>query len=205
MRAMFPSRPPLPQSLPLRRLTRLEYERLAAKGFFANERVELVFGMVVAMSPIDPAHGESVDRLDAMLRQQLGDRARVRCQGAFAATDDSEPQPDLYVFPPGDYWRANPERALLVIEVARSSLDYDRDTKAPLYAQSHVDEYWLVNHAEGVVEVYRDRRDGRWRTLTTHGRGDTIAMIAFPDVQIAVSEILPPAGRVADSDGDGSD
>ena len=175
MRAMFSSRPPLPQSLPLRRLTRAEFERLDAERFFANERVELVFGMVIAMPPIDAAHGESVDRLDAMLRRQLDDRARVRCQGAFAASDNSEPQPDVYVFPIGDYWDVNPDRAYLVIEVARSSLEYDRETKAPLYALGQVDEYWIVDHAEGVVEVYRDRHDGRWRTLTT-----------------AVSDILPP-------------
>jgi Uma2 family endonuclease len=126
------------------------------------------------------------------LKQKLEGRARVRCQGAFAATDDSEPQPDIYVFPLGDYWRANPDRAYLVIEVARTSLEYDRDTKSALYGVSQVDEYWIVNHVEGVIEVYRDRHNGRWRTMTTHQRGDTIAMLAFPDVQIDVSDVLPP-------------
>ena len=178
--------------LPLRPLKRVEFEKLAADGFFDNERVELIFGMVVTMPPIDAAHGESVDRLDDVLRRRLAGRARVRCQGAFAATDDSEPQPDIYVFPLGDYWHANPDRALLVIEVARTSLEYDRDTKTVLYGVSQVDEYWIVNHVEGLVEVYRDRRKGRWRTMTTHARGETISPLAFPDVQIAVSEILPP-------------
>jgi Uma2 family endonuclease len=192
METMVPLHPSSPGSPPLRRLKRVEYEKLATEGCFDRERVELVFGMVVAMPPIDPAHGESVDRLDAMLRRQLTDRARVRCQGAFAATEDSEPQPDLYVFPIGDYWSVQPDRAYLVIEVARSSLDYDRETKSALYGVSQVDEYWIVNHVEGVVEVYRDRRDGRWRTMTTHDRGETIALVAFPDVKIPVAEILPP-------------
>jgi Uma2 family endonuclease len=190
---MLPSHPRSSLSLPVRPLKRVEYEKLAAEGFFKDERVELVFGVVVAMTPIDPAHGESVDRLDDMLRRQLAGRARVRCQGAFAATEDSEPQPDIYVFPNGDYWDAQPDRAYLVIEVARSSLDYDRDTKSLLYGVSQVDEYWIVNHAEDVIEVYRDRHDGRWRTMTTHRRGDTIAMVGFPDVQIAVTDVLPPA------------
>jgi Uma2 family endonuclease len=144
------------------------------------------------MPPIDPAHGVSVDRLDEMLRRQLAERAHVRCQGAFAATDDSEPQPDICIFPVGDYWNVQPDRAFLVIEVARSSLDYDRSTKSALYGISQVDEYWIVNHTDGVVEVYRDRRDGRWRTMTTHDRGETIALVAFPDVKIPVAEILPP-------------
>jgi Uma2 family endonuclease len=190
---MLPSHPRSSLSLPVRPLKRVEYEKLAAEGFFKDERVELVFGVVVAMTPIDPAHGESVDRLDDMLRRQLAGRARVRCQGAFAATEDSEPQPDIYVFPNGDYWDAQPDRAYLVIEVARSSLDYDRDTKSLLYGVSQVDEYWIVNHAEDVIEVYRDRHDGRWRTMTTHRRGETIAMVGFPDVQIAVTDVLPPA------------
>ena len=193
MERMLPSHPRSSLSLPVRPLKRVEYEKLAAEGFFKDERVELVFGVVVAMTPIDPAHGESVDRLDDILRRQLAGRARVRCQGAFAATEDSEPQPDIYVFPNGDYWDAQPDRAYLVIEVARSSLDYDRDTKSLLYGVSQVDEYWIVNHAEDVIEVYRDRHDGRWRTMTTHRRGDTIAMVGFPDVQIAVTDVLPPA------------
>lgn len=192
MERMLPSHPRSSLSLPVRPLKRVEYEKLAAEGFFKDERVELVFGVVVAMTPIDPAHGESVDRLDDMLRRQLAGRARVRCQGAFAATEDSEPQPDIYVFPNGDYWDAQPDRAYLVIEVARSSLDYDRDTKSLLYGVSQVDEYWIVNHAEDVIEVYRDRHDGRWRTMTTHRRGETIAMVGFPDVQIAVTDVLPP-------------
>jgi len=192
METMFPPHPTRP-SMPIRRLKRVEYERLADAGCFDNERVELVFGMVVAMSPTDPAHAESVRRIDELLREGLRGRARVSSQHPFAASEESEPEPDLFVFPAGDYWHAHPNRAYLVIEVARSSLAYDRETKSVLYAGSQVDEYWIVNQAEGVVEVYRDHHDGRWRTITTIGRGETISMRAFPDVQIEISDILPPA------------
>jgi len=188
---------PHPASLisnPIRPLKRVEYERLVSEGYFCDEKVELLFGMVVEMSPIDPAHSESVSRLDALLHDRLAGRARVACQNPFAATEDSEPEPDLFVFPPGDYWHAHPDRAYLVVEVARSSLKQDRGAKALLYGASQVDEYWIVNHLDGVVEVHRDRRDGRWQTCTTCSRGDTIAMVAFPDVSIAVAEILPPSG-----------
>jgi Uma2 family endonuclease len=177
----------------IRPLKRVEYDRLVAEGFFHDERVELVFGRIVQMSPIDPAHCESTARIDRILMRLLGDRATVRCQASFAARDDSEPEPDIYVTPNGDYWRDHPSRAFVIVEVARSSLRWDRGTKALLYGLSHVDEYWIVNHVDAVVEVYRDRADdGTWRSLTTYGRGDTIAMLAFPEVSFLVGEILPP-------------
>ncbi len=177
---------------PVRGLKRSEYDRLVALGVFGDERVELVFGTVVAMSPIDPAHTEAVATLDEWLQRALAGRARIRCQSSFAATDDSEPEPDIYVTPLGTYWREHPSRAYLVIEVARSSLAYDRNEKALLYGISEVDEYWIVDQLNGLVEVRRDRRDGTWRSVQTYRRGDTISVLAFPDVSIAVADVLAP-------------
>jgi Uma2 family endonuclease len=187
--------PPGARAIPpesFRGLKRAEYDKLVELGCFHDERVELVFGAVVEMSPIGHEHRESTSRVRRTLERQLGDRALVDAQVPFAATDDSEPEPDVYVYPNGDYWHAHPDRACLIVEVAQSSLRWDRTTKALLYGISQVDEYWIVNLVENVVEVYRDRVDGLWRTMTTHGRGETIAMRAFPDVTIAVSEIVPP-------------
>jgi Uma2 family endonuclease len=178
---------------PIRPLKRVEFERLGAEGFFDDERVELLFGMVVPMTPIDPPHEESVYRIRTKLERGVGERARVR-QGAFAASEISEPIPDVLVVPPGEYWHAHPSRAFLVVEVSRSSLRKDSGLKATLYGSADVDEYWIIDHAHGVVVVHRDHRDGEWMTKSTHARGETIAMLAFPDVAIAVSEILPPVG-----------
>jgi Uma2 family endonuclease len=177
---------------PIRRLKRAEYDLLVKHGVFGDERVELLFGTVVAMSPIDPAHNEAVARINQRLILALAGRAVVRCQSSFAASDDSEPEPDIYVTPLGDYWDDHPSRAFLVIEVARSSLAYDRDEKASLYSTSQVEEYWVVDQVNGVVEVRRDRHDGAWRTIASYRRGDRIAPLAFPDVEIEVSEVLPP-------------
>lgn len=179
---------------PIRPLKRVEYERLAAAGCFEDEKVELLFGLVVPMAPIEPAHSESTEVIGEILRRKLGDRARVRSQNPFAASDISEPEPDVFVVPSGDYWREHPTRAFLVVEVARSSLPRDRGVKLALYGLAEVDEYWIVNHVESVVEVYRDRHAGEWRQRSTHRRGETIAMVAFPDVEVAVSEVLPPPG-----------
>lgn len=177
----------------IRPLKRAEYHRLGEAGFFDDERVELLFGMVVPMSPIDQAHVLSSYRVRRVLEAALRDRAFVFEAAPFAASDISEPEPDILVTPEAS-WDEHPSRALLIVEVARSSLRRDKGPKAMIYGLADVDEYWIVNHVEGVVEVYRDRHDGEWRSKSTHGRGETIAMRAFPDVTVDVSEILPPAG-----------
>lgn len=177
---------------PIRPMKRVEYERLAFEGFFEDEKVELLFGVVVEMTPIDPAHPESIYHVRRSLERRIGDRAKVRTQDPFAASDISEPEPDIVVVPNIDYWKAHPSHAYLVVEVARSSLDRDQGLKARLYGLAEVDEYWIVNHVDEVVEVYRDARRGKWRSMVTYKRGDTISMLAFPDVSIAVSEVLPP-------------
>ena len=177
---------------PIRPLRRVEFERLACEGFFDDERVELLFGVVVPMTPIGPEHGESTEVLGELLRGKLGDRARVRTQNAFAASEISEPVPDVVVVPRQDYWREHPSRAFLIVEVAMSSLRRDKGPKVLLYGLADVDEYWILDQLHGTVEVYRDRHDGEWRSKSTHGRGERISMLAFPDVQVAVSDILPP-------------
>jgi Uma2 family endonuclease len=176
-----------------RLLRRVEYDLLAAHGHFEDEKVELLFGRVVSMTPIGPPHVQSTSRLNVLFIRALGDRAVVRCQGSFAASDISEPEPDILIVPFATYWHEHPSRAHLVVEVAQSSLARDRGLKLELYGLAEVDEYWIVDLVHGCVEVYRDRRDGRWETLTTHRRGEHVAMAACPDVAIAVDEILPPA------------
>ncbi|MBA3391577.1 MAG: Uma2 family endonuclease [Deltaproteobacteria bacterium] len=173
-------------------MKRVEYDLLAARGFFEDEKVELLFGMVVPMTPIDPAHRESVRRVHDMLLKQIGERARVYCQTSFAASDDSEPEPDVYVTPTAEYWTEHPSRSFLIVEVALSSLRRDR-AKRLVYGRADVDEYWIVNHVDGCVEVFRDLRNGAWETLTKHERGETLSPLAFPDVKIPIDEILPPA------------
>lgn len=176
----------------IRPLKRVEYDRLAAEGYFEDERVELLFGVVCEMAPIDPAHAESTDEVRRILGDALGGRARVLSQRPFAASDISEPIPDVFVVPTGSYRSAHPGRAHLVVEVSRTSLHRDRGPKARLYGMSCVDEYWIINLARSVVEVYREPQDGTWGTKLTFLRGGVIAMAAFPDVEIAVCDLLPP-------------
>lgn len=176
----------------LRRFTRAEFDRLVALGFFhEDERVELVHGILVRMTPPGPPHRSVVDRLTEMLVPRLLDRARVCIQQPFVAHDESEPEPDVSVVPMGDYSVDHPDIAFLVIEVADSSLRYDRETKAPLYAASKVAEYWIVNLSERVVEVHSDPAAGRYARVVRATPDDTLRVTAFPDIEIQVSALLP--------------
>ncbi len=141
-------------------MRRAEYERLVALGAFEDERVELLHGVLVDMSPNKPGHVSPIDRLTMILVPALVGRAIVRVQSPIAAGDESEPEPDLAVVPPGDYRQEHPAHALLVIEVALSSLNKDRHVKAPLYAASGFLEYWIVDVAGQAVEVHAAPADG---------------------------------------------
>ena len=173
-----------------RRLSRGEYEKMAQLGFFARERVELIHGIVVRMAAIGPPHAEIVDRLMASLVRAVGDGARVRIQQPFVACDESEPEPDVAVVPARSYASGHPAEAFLVIEVAETSLVYDRQTKAPLYAASGVAEYWIVDVAAQVVEVHATPIDGRYTLVRRLGLADSLEPGALDGVKLAVADLF---------------
>lgn len=179
----------------LRRLTRAEYHRLGETGVWNGERVELLRGLVVQMSPPDPRHDETIERLQNRLVPALQGRARVRTQSAFVASDESEPLPDVFVFPPGDYTYEFPSVALWIIEVANSSLSYDRNAKAEVYGEAGVPEYWIVNLIARCIEVLDQPEDGRYRRRRVFGEREQLAPSAFPDLLLAVTELVPAPPR----------
>ena len=155
----------------LRRITRAEYDEMARMGLFEDEKVELLRGWIVKMSPIGGQHSELVDRLNELFVLSLQRRFRVRVQRSFAASDDSEPEPDLAVYPQGDYSSAHPSEALLLIEVADSSLQRDRGIKRRLYAEIGVPEYWIVDVAMRSIEVHRAPVGGQYAEVRTVAAG----------------------------------
>jgi Uma2 family endonuclease len=178
--------PPTPRAL-----TRAEYHGMGELGFFRGERVELVQGVVVRMSPIGPAHASTVQRLTELLLPRLLGRATVRTQQPFVASMESEPEPDIAVVPEGRYAEQHPSIALLIIEVAESSLEYDRETKGPLYAASRVDEYWIVDIVGRAAEVYASPVDRRYTQTRRAVEGESLEPSAFPDLMIDVTGLLP--------------
>jgi len=174
-----------------RLITRREFEKLGQTDFFGDdERVELIRGVLVTPPMPHPLHDAVIQRLTRLLVLGVGKRAWVRVNTAFGADEYSEVLPDLAIVGDGNYDAECPTAALLIVEVSLSSLRKDRRVKGPLYAENGVPEYWVVNAAERVVEVYREPRDGRYATMTTFRIGEKIALAKFSDVSVPVAEVF---------------
>ena len=174
----------------LRLLRRVEYERMAEEGFFGDERVELVEGVIVEMSPQGPRHAATVQRLTAKLVPLFAGRAELRVQLPLAVSEHSLPEPDVAVVSPGDYDRSHPTTAFLVVEVAESSLNKDRLVKARLYAAAGVPEYWIADIAAGLIEAHSDPVGDRYTRVTPARPGETLRLRAFPDLEVRVADLL---------------
>ena len=174
----------------IRPLRRAEYDQLIKLGAFEDERIELLNGALVAMSPIGAPHHATVQRLNQLLVLALAGRALVSCQGPFAADEYSEPEPDFAVVPLGDYDADHASTAYLIIEVAEASLAKDRGKKLRLYATCAVPEYWIVNLPERCIEVYTEPSPGVYARVERYERGQSIRLVTFSDVSFAVSDVL---------------
>jgi len=179
-----------------RRFTIEEYHRLAEAGVFReNERLELIEGEIVEMSPIGRVHAATVDRIAGAFFRRLGDRAGVRVQGPVLFADlVSEVQPDvtLLVPRPDFYAGGHPDAAsiLLVVEVMDGTAAYDRDVKLRLYARAGVREVWLVHADRGRLEALRRPGPDGYGESRTLGRAESIAVQALADVTFTVRELL---------------
>lgn len=172
-----------------------EYHRMGEAGVFApDERVELIRGVIREMSPKGRRHSIAVGLANEIFVRRLEGRASVQIQDALTIESiRSEPEPDVIVNSSPDLRdvRSEKSRPLLVIEVSDSSLRFDRESKAQLYAEGAVPEYWIVNLVNDVLEVYRDPDKGVYQTRLDLKASDTVSPISFPDLEIAVSDLLP--------------
>jgi Uma2 family endonuclease len=177
------------------RLSSDVFHEMIEKGILGeDERVELIEGGLITMSPIDSEHMGVVNQLAETLIRQLERRALVGVQCPIHLDDHSEPQPDLILLTPrNDFYKRSlprPADILLVIEVADSSLAYDRTVKMPLYANAGVPEAWIVNLIDRWIEVYRDPSPAGYTTLLKILSGKSVAPQAFADVVVSVGELL---------------
>ena len=176
----------------VRPLRRVEYEQLVDAGHLANEKVELIHGLIVRMSPEGAHHAAAVQKLTQLLVVALGisGRAAVRVQLPLALGEDSEPEPDLAAVPPASYKDEHPTKAFLVIEVAESSLSEDRREKGVLYAENGIPEYWIVDTARERVEVHSEIIDAAYSRVTPYRRGDVVASSVFTELKVRVDDIF---------------
>ena len=149
------------------RLSTDDYRRMAEHGILRPDaRVELIEGEIVDMPPIGSSHNGLVNHLNRLFTDAVGAAAVVQVQGSVELPRHSQPQPDVALLGPrADFYRRTlpqPEDVLLLVEVADSTLAYDRDVKAPLYARFRIPEYWLVDAGAERVTVFREPVDGAW-------------------------------------------
>lgn len=172
-----------------------QYHQMASVGILGDrDRVELIEGEIVEMSPIGPLHAAHVKRLIKLLSRLVGDDAIVAAQDPVYLGDRSEPQPDLALLKPRvDFYASGhpqPEDVFLLIEVADTTIDTDREVKVPLYARHGIAEVWLLDIQAQTVEVYLEPMPKGYQKLRICQKGQTIAVQALPNISFTVDEIL---------------
>jgi Uma2 family endonuclease len=178
-----------------RLFTREEYHRMAEVGILKpTDRVELIRGEIIEMSPIGRRHVAFVNNLTELFVTRLAGRAIVSVQNPVALAHDTEPQPDLALFRRRSVSykeaEATTEDVLLLIEVADNSLTYDRSTKLRLYAEVGVAEYWVVDVTAESVEVHRGPDAAGYRDVRRLAGAASVSPIAFSDIGLTLAEIF---------------
>ncbi|HEV3410678.1 MAG TPA: Uma2 family endonuclease [Chthoniobacterales bacterium] len=172
-----------------------EFNKLGEVGIFdEDDRVELLDGEIIVMSPIGRAHAGIVLRLNTVLNQRLHTRALVNPANPAVLDEYSEPLPDFTLLKPkADFYKSGhprPEDILLLIEVSDTTLAYDRGRKLRKYAEREVREVWIVNVKDLVIEQFRVPAGQTYSSSRVFRRGEQITMEAFPDVVFEVSELI---------------
>ena len=171
------------------------YHRLAEMGILGeDDRVELIDGEIVTMTPIGPRHASCVRRLVAMLSPLVGSSAIVDVQNPLRLGEHGEPQPDVVLLKPRpDYYRQShpgPGDVLLVVEVADTSAEHDRVVKVPAYARAGIAEFWLIDLSGGLVEVYRRPAGGEYAEHVALGAGGRLTLPGPGGHEVAADDLL---------------
>jgi Uma2 family endonuclease len=182
-------------SLAVRRFTVDEYHRMGEAGVLhEDDRVELLDGQIVQMSPIGIRHAACVNRLNALIVQQAGNQATVSIQNPVILGEYEEPQPDVVVlrYRADGYQTGHPRPpdTLLLVEVADTSVAWDRLIKIPFYARAGIRETWLVNLPEDEIEIYQQPTAGRYTRVRAARRGETLTPLEIPAIALRSDDIL---------------
>jgi|SRR5579884_2248750 len=175
------------------RFTVDDYDRMVEAGILSeDDRVELINGEIVGMSPIGGRHIACVDRLTQLLTTHVGTEAIVSIQNPIRLGEYQEPEPDIVVKRRRSYGDDLPaaDDVFLLMEVADTSVAYDRGTKLPVYAAAGIPEAWLVDIPGEAIERHTNPVDGTYRVTMRVGRGEAIESTVFPDLRLKTDEVL---------------
>jgi len=172
-----------------------EYHRMSEAGILSeDDRVELMEGEIIKMSPIGSRHAACVKRFNTLLHRKAGQAVIVSIQDPIRLDDYSEPEPDVALLRPRtDFYsqaHPTPNDVILIIEVADTSLEYERTVKLPLYARAGIAEVWLAIVTRDTVEAFSRPLNGAYQEFREAKRGDVLSPAGFPDLLLSVDEIL---------------
>lgn len=179
--------------------SREEYDRLISAGMFhPDERLELIEGEILQMSPQGSAHATAVTLIENALRKVFGTNYVLRVQMPLALGSDSEPEPDIAIVvgTPRDYRQKHPHTAELIVEVADSTLWYDRERKMKIYAHAGIPEYWILNLLDLQLEIYRQPAMKQapapfYQNHLIHTAAESVSPLRYPQHLISVADLLP--------------
>lgn len=181
----------------IRKWTVKEYHKLGEMGFFhPEERVELLSGNIITISAKGTANTSATRRTANLLRDILGNQVDVYYKSPIALDDNSEPEPDIALvrIDPFDYatHHPTPSEVYLIIEVADSSLTFDREIKAKAYARSGIADYWVLNVNDRQIHVFREPAENGYQSELILGENGSISPLQFPGINVAIQAMLPP-------------
>ena len=174
------------------KLTVADYHKIAEAGILTeDDRVELIDGELIDMAPIGSPHADYVDRLNLMLASQSGGQFRLRIQNPVQLGDYNEPEPDIVIAQNRSYLEAHPgpQDVLLLIEVADTTLKYDRDIKIPLYARCGIPEVWLIDLQKKRLEIHRQPSQEGYRQILLPANTEPVSPLLVPAVSIRMAEL----------------
>jgi len=182
------------------RFTVKDYYRMLEAGILTeDDRVELIRGEIRTMSPKGIKHSSGNDRANRYFTKLLGDRAMIRIQNPIHLDDHSEPEPDVVLAVPTeddyDYHHPTPPEILMALEVADSSLFFDREEKSLLYAEAGIQQYCILNLRNRELEDYRNPGPDGYRSKQTYTANQSFTLVAFPDIPVEVNTLLPRQGK----------
>jgi len=178
-----------------KKFTRDIYHKMAESAIFQeSDRLELIKGEIIEMSPVGLRHASCVKKLNYLLTKKLGDQIILGVQDPIVLTNNSEPQPDLVILKYRPDFYANehphPQDILLLIEVSDSSIDYDKNVKIPLYAENQISEVWLVNLNDNCVEIHQKPYQNYYQSIQKLSSINNAILSNFPTIEIKISELF---------------
>jgi Uma2 family endonuclease len=183
-------------STQIRPLTSAEYYQMMESGIIREgEKVELILGQIFTMAAKGTRHTVATSRSIKSLLMLIGEQAIVRCQDPITLPNNSEPEPDIVIarLRSDDYVNSHPapEDIILVIEVADSTIKFDRETKASLYAAAGISEYWIVNLIDDRLEIYRQPEGNIYTSVQIVTPPRSINLPEFSEISLNISDLFP--------------